>query len=165
MEIKIEVDLNEKDGSHLMGWSEQVFPVEGKNLSWSSTSLHVVAREKNEPISHLGFGAFLIDTEFESLKVVGVGGVVVRPEHQGKNIPSALFSTLHSSELALQISDVFTLFCPHRLVAYYQKVGYILYKGTLTFLQSGNQVKSSFCFMYRGKCNLGSHIVVPSNPW
>ncbi len=165
MEIEIELDLSKEDERHLMAWGEQVFPIEGKSLSWSSTPLHVVARNKNEPIAHLGFGEFIIQTESDSLKVVGVGGVVVRPEHQRKNIPSALFSVLHSSESALRISHIFTLFCPLRLVTYYEKLGYTLYRGTSSFIQAGSQVKSSFCFMYRGQCNLGSEIVIPSNPW
>jgi GNAT superfamily N-acetyltransferase len=165
MEIEIEVDLNKKDEIHLMGWSEQVFPIEGKGLCWCATPMHVVARKNGEPVSHLGFGEFLIHSESESFRVVGVGGVVVLPEHQGQHIPAALFSRLHSSDFALKISHIFTLFCPRRLVAYYERLGYTLYEGTLSFLQSGRQVESSFCFMYRGKCNLGSKVIVPSNPW
>jgi predicted N-acetyltransferase YhbS len=165
MEIEIEDDLGLEDERNLMGWSDQVFPIEGKDLFWSSVPFHIVARNDGEPIAHVGFGEFLIQSKTESLKVVGIGGVVVRPEYQGKNIPNLLFSKLHSSELALGISSIFSLFCPHRLVGYYEKQGYTLHKGTLSYLQPGKQVESTFCFMYRGQCELGSRIVVPSNPW
>ena len=167
MKIAITESLNSFEHDYLMGWKESVFPIEGQSICWSSLSHHILARENNKPIAHIGFGEFTIQTQSESYKVIGVGGVVVRPEFQGKNIPSLLFKKLHESQIALNYSNLFALFCPARLVPYYTKHGYSLYRGPVSFMQDDGLRKSSFNFMIRGLKikNQDLNLTVPTKPW
>ena len=165
IDIEIQTTLTPEDDKHLMGWSEQVFPIEGKPISWAPLAYHIVARDGDEAVGHIGFGEFTLEFGDERLSVIGVGCVVVRPEYQGQGLPSAMFAKLHASQLALNLSPEFTLFCPQRLVSYYERHGYVLYQGDYTFMQSEKQVGSTFCFMHRGPSTLGDKITIPSNPW
>lgn len=168
MEIKLVDELSDSENRHLFHWRERVFPIEGKELTWAQSAWHLLAFDGGEmPIAHLGYGNFsiFIDGLYRE-QVVGVGGVVARPEVQGKNIPSNLFNHLHESAHALALSKVFTLFCPERLIGYYQKHGYIAFGGELSFLQGGSQTTSeNFMFMSYGRPLSAHTIKIESEPW
>ena len=167
MKIVITESLNSFENDYLMRWKKNVFPVEGQSICWSSLSHHILARENNKAIAHIGFAEFTVQIHSESYKVIGVGGVVVRPEFQGKNIPGLLFKKLHESQIALSYSNLFTLFCPARLVPYYTRHGYVQSRGSVSFMQDDGLRESSFDFMVRGLKieNKDLNITVPTKPW
>ena len=150
MEIKLIDELTNSQIDHLFHWRERVFPIEGKEFEWAKSKWHLLAlRENNEPTAHLGYADFTISLDNQSqAKVVGVGGVVVRPEDQGKNIPAKLFDFLHNSKHARSLSNIFTLFCPERLVSYYQKHSYRAFDGVVTFLQKGTSTNTKKIYSY-----------------
>ena len=166
MDIFIEDFLSADDRVNLFEWSESVFPAEGRGFTWAKPTHHVVARENGSAIAHIGFAAFTIIHETE-LPVIGVGGVVVRPEHQGKNIPSILFETLHAATTLDVRNSISTLFCPQRLIPYYEKQGYQEHQQGFRFLQDGNYVETSqFQLMVRGcPVRWNRTVSIPSNPW
>lgn len=145
-----------------------MFPEEGREILWAAPEWHLLAySEKGDPIAHLGYASYVIGLDHGRQKtVIGIGGVVVRPEHQGRNIPTALFNHLHHSPHALEISNTFTLFCPMRLGSYYQRHGYVPFAGDFTFLQSNVETSSGdFMLMYRGPDLLTQNIRLEGRPW
>lgn len=166
MEIQIEDTLSAGDLVSLFEWRDRVFPAEGRGFSWEKPSHHVVARDQGVAIAHIGFGAFRIIYEKE-IPVIGVGGVVVRPEHQGKNIPGMLFETLNASTVLDVRRSIVTLFCPVGLSSYYTKHGFETHRHGFEFLQEGNYVETGlFHFMVRGHPgDWEGKISIPSNPW
>ena len=160
--------IESADWKYLTGWKDRVFPEEGRGFKWSPSRWHILAHdEPQRPIAHLGFNAFSIGLDDQiDVDVVGVGGVVVRPEYQGRGIPGLLFDALHESRRARQLSGWFTLFCPARLVGYYERFGYRKYAGQLTFLQDGVETSTNaFGFMYRGPELAQRWLKVHSHPW
>lgn len=170
MNIEICAELSEKDSDDLFHWRERVFPVEGKGIEWSRPSRHIVCRsDAGIAIGHIGFGEYTLISAGRRILVIGVGGVVVRPEHQGKGIPAVMFDTLHR-ELSAPVSVpgdpvCFTLFCPRRLESYYAKHGYQVYAGPVEVIQKNEPVTVDFSFMFRGDCNFGETIVLTCEPW
>ena len=94
-------------------------------MQWAPLDWHILGLESGKPVAHLGFDRFIVNDAGAKVSVVGIGGVVVRPEFQGKGIPALLFRKLHEDCPENIRSETFTLFCPERLVAYYRKHGYI----------------------------------------
>src|SRR5690606_25131548 len=130
---------------HLFHWRDPVFPAEGKGIQWAKSKWHLLAFDgNNEPLAHLGYADFMISFDDHSQeKIVGVGGVVVRQEFHGRNIPEKLFSYFHNSNHARRLSSTFTFFCRKRLEGYYHKHGYRTFQGQFSFLQNGLSVSTN----------------------
>ena len=97
MKITIEQELNSIDETLLFRWADVVFPIEGRGLEWEKPEFHIVAWENERPIGHIGFGKYVIEADMQ-ISVIGVGGVVVRPEWQGKGVPLEMFTVLHNKK-------------------------------------------------------------------
>ena len=168
MEIALVDEVSKEDSDCLFHWRDRVFPIEGKDITWAKSKWHLLAYEKElKPSAHIGYADFsiLIDGEKEE-RVIGVGGVVVRPEYQGKKIPTKLFDYLHNSQHATSISKLFILFCPKRLERYYQSHGYTKFNGVVTFVQNGKVASSNeFTLMYFGRDLPAKTISVNGEPW
>ena len=101
-------------------------------------------------MAHLGFDRFIVNDSGANVSVVGIGGVVVRPEFQRKGIPALLFRKLHEDCPENVRSETFTLFCPERLVAYYRRHGYEKVERSVEIVQFGKPVTTTFTLMTRG---------------
>lgn len=166
MRIETKKGISKEEWAYLTQWKERVFPEEGRGKEWSQVSFHTIAYAADgSPIGHIGFDGFNIRVNSDNLLVVGVGGVVVRPEYQGRGIPSLLFREVHEQGEKIIGSNVFNLFCPDRLVHYYKKHGYRLYSGGVQFFQRGRQVASNFNFMFRGGTIERGVIELQTAPW
>ncbi len=158
--------LDQQAREQLFHWRDRVFPEEGKAFKWAESTRHIVALDGGNAVGHLGFGIFTVeDVERKMMhQVVGVGGVVVRPEYQGQNIPQKMFNFLHQLEELSK--EIFTLFCPERLIRYYEKHAYSAYLGELTVLQEDKFLTiAPMRFMYRGQVQFSDRLRVHSNPW
>lgn len=166
MKITITEKVNADHWHHLTQWRERVFPEEGIGKEWTDVSWHILAfSDEQNPVAHLGFDAFDILIDGSAQKVVGVGGVVVRPEYQGQGIPAMLFNSLHRQGVEKTGADIYALFCPERLVSYYRKHGYTRHEGDVWFLQQGVKVLSRFEFMHRGGLATAARVELQSPPW
>lgn len=93
MRIETQSGIAEQDWAYLTQWKERVFPEEGRGKEWSRVAWHTVAySQSNDAIGHIGFDGFRVTFNETECLVVGIGGVVVRPEYQGQGMsaPAAL---------------------------------------------------------------------------
>lgn len=165
MEITIQTEIDEDDSNQLFKWDDVVFPIEGRDYDWAKPTHHIVARDNGIPVGHIGFGQFLVIGELEKM-VIGVGGVVVRPEYQGLRVPEKMFDVLNSTDVLDAKNTVKTLFCPARLVSYYAHHGYKTYQHEFEFLQNQGYTKTDkIHFLVRGEPGLSGDLKIPSNPW
>lgn len=168
MKISLVDKLSPQESEHLFHWRERVFPEEGKPFVWAQSKWHLLAHQDDSlPLGHLGYGDFrmLLDDDTE-ITVVGIGGVVVRPEEQGKHIPNKLFEYLHESAHAKDLSALFVLFCPRRLESYYSKHGYTKFEGPYTFVQGGVVTSTNdFALMFYGHPLVASKIHIAGELW
>jgi predicted N-acetyltransferase YhbS len=165
MNIVIEENLAISDSNSLFKLSDSIFPEEGKEFTWEKPSHHIVARENDVAIAHIGLGKYVVSGEAETA-VIGAGGVVVRRECQGQGILSLLFDVLHTTTTLNARNSATALFCPRRLVSYYERFGYREYKAGVRFLQNSRYIETPlFCFMVRGLSGLRGQLEIPSGPW
>lgn len=166
MRIETKKRISEEEWLYLTEWREHVFPEEGSCKEWSPLFFHAIAYSKEgDPVGHIGFDGFEILAASTRRFVIGVGGVVVRPEHQGKGISSLLFNEVHARAISILGKGIFTLFCPARLVHYYENQGYLRYRGTIRIRQYGRQVPPTFEFMYRDNIALDGPVELQCEPW
>lgn len=166
MRIETRQGITEAETKYLMHWRERVFPEEGRGKEWSSVAWHTIAySQEGHPVAHLGFDGFRILVDSMEQRVVGIGGVVVRPEFQGQRIPEQLFNEVHDRGVYKVGAKVCTLFCPSRLVRYYEKHGYTRHQGSVHFMQQGNRVLSNFEFMHRGDLRPDATVELQGAPW
>lgn len=166
MEIQITEKIDPGHWHHLTQWRERVFPEEGIGKEWTEVSWHLLAfADDQNPVAHVGFDVFDILIDGVKQKIIGVGGVVVRPEYQGQGIPAILFESLHEQGFEITGVDIYALFCPSRLGAYYSRHGYLRHNGEVWFVQNGVTVLSQFEFMHRGGIAQSAYIELLSPPW
>ena len=141
------------------------FPIEGKEYQWAKPKRHIVARKNGLAVGHIGFGRFQLCGS-KDIDVIGVGGVVVRPEFQGQKVPKKMFNALQATTELDADKILKTLFCPHRLIPYYKGHNFEVYPGSVQFFQSGVYTKSEkFTLMFRGELSCSGGIKIPSCPW
>lgn len=144
-----------------------MFPPEGRDMEWAPLGWHVVAREAGRAVGHLGFDRFMVLADRREVPLIGVGGVVVRPEFQKQRLPARLFDMLHAEASRAVGPKTFSLFCPERMVPYYRHHGYGRVARPVTLLQRGQPEPTDFNFMTRGSGldRSGGAIVLTSPPW
>ncbi|HEX7026271.1 MAG TPA: GNAT family N-acetyltransferase [Gammaproteobacteria bacterium] len=166
MRVEVLETLAQEDFNDLFRWRDRVFPVEGKGIEWAKPSCHIVCRnEDGMAVGHAGLGRFAIISAGKEMPVIGVGGVVVRPEYQGRGIPAKMFEVLHRGMPGFEEINCFTLFCPQRLEGYYARHGYRVYDGTVKVVQKEKLVTVDFSFMFCGDCGFGEWITITGEPW
>jgi len=77
-----------------------------------------------------------------------------------------MFEVLNATDTLDARRRVKTLFCPERLVSYYQRHGYSKYSHRFRFKQ--NQVfteTDKLHFMVRGELGFTCDLSIPSHPW
>lgn len=153
--------LSDAQQQSLFHWRERVFPEEGRGKEWAQSRWHLVASDGDKAVGHIGFNRFEILVDGSPLSTVGVGGVVARPEYQGQGIVAGLFERLHREYQG----ELFSLFCPLYLVAYYRRYGYRQQTGQVWMLQQGEPVRSRFAFMSRGELDAGAEVRLATAPW
>jgi GNAT superfamily N-acetyltransferase len=136
-----------------------------KNLRGKNQAIISLPEKNDVAIAHIGLGKYVVSGEAETA-VIGAGGVVVRRECQGQGIPSLLFDVLHTTTTLNARNSATALFCPRRLVSYYERFGYREYKAGVRFLQNSRYIETPlFCFMVRGLSGLRGQLEIPSGPW
>lgn len=166
LKLRLESKVNDAEWQYLTAWRECVFPAEGRSYRWAPQVWHLLAFAQGDmPIGHIGFSRFEVEIQEQHFVVIGIGAVVVRPEYQGRGVPAQMFAEVHQQAPTLVGTDVFTLFCPARLVHYYQKHGYQLHQGDVVFLQNGEPTSSVFQFMQCGPLPIAGDLFIPSHPW
>lgn len=166
MNIVVQKNIDPAHWQHLTGWRERVFPEEGRDMEWSEPAWHLLVFDAGDlPVAHVGYDRFEIRVAGVECAVMGIGGVVVRPECQGRGIPRRMFDVLHRDAGPALGVDIHTLFCPQRLVTYYQKFGYQQHRDGVTLFQFGQPVPSSFQFLYRAPAPLSGPVELTTPPW
>ncbi|MEV8313477.1 GNAT family N-acetyltransferase [Streptomyces sp. NPDC059900] len=111
------------DQEEILGVGDDPFGVAGAGLAWLPKEEHFGARHDGRLVAHVGLLRLPVaigDTETE---VVGVGGVAVAPDMQGRGLARLVLAAAldHARTLGPQHA---LLFCRPPLVALYQRLGW-----------------------------------------
>jgi GNAT superfamily N-acetyltransferase len=165
IDITITSNITENDWNRLTTWRADVFSPEGKGMEWIGGKMHIIASSKGAAIGHIGFDVYRLILDGQETDCIGVGAVVVIPEHQGKSLPARMFTCLRKWRDEKHPRLALALFCPKSLVSYYNRHGFEESFQEVYYIQKGDFVISKFSFMLDRSIDVKSRIDIPTNPW
>ena len=147
VEIRFAEALTDEEKQALFGWGENIFGVEDKLYRWQSKDYHFITEEDGQPLSHVGVIKTTVKAGGTDVTVGGIGGVVTRPEAQGRRLVHAAMrraAEFMCDELSV---DAGMLFCLQRLMPFYAGQGWRLLEDETEFEQPSGRVVSPFRVM------------------
>ncbi|HEX8494568.1 MAG TPA: GNAT family N-acetyltransferase [Pyrinomonadaceae bacterium] len=116
--------MTDEEKEWLFNWGEDIFGVTSYDLKFRPKDVHFFMDVDGVPLSHTSLLKHEVSVKGQPVKVAGLGGVVTRPEAQGKGYAGRLVR--HAAEFFKREWDVEAglLFCLPRLVSYYESLGW-----------------------------------------
>ena len=119
-EIRLANAITDEEKERLFNWGENIFGVTEYTLSWRAKDVHFFLDVDGEPVSHASLLKHEVSVGGRPVLVAGLGGVVTRPEAQGRGYARRLVR--HAAEFFAEEWNVEAglLFCLPRMVSYYE---------------------------------------------
>lgn len=123
--------ITDEERERLFLWGEDIFGVGSLAVQWRPKETHFFMDVDGQPLSHVGLLKHEVSVGGKPLTVAGVGGVVTRPEAQGRGYARRLLQ--HATEVFTDEWNVDAgfLFCLPRLEPYYAALGWQRVKETV----------------------------------
>ena len=125
-EIRFAETLTEAERESLFKWGEMIFGIEDAAYRWRPKELHFITEDDGRAVSHVGLVRTQVSVGGRELTVAGVGGVVTRPEAQGRRLVHAAMSEAARYMCADMGVEFGMLFCLPRLTPFYERQGWQL---------------------------------------
>jgi len=139
-DIRFSETLTEDERQALFGWGENIFGIEDAGYRWRPKAFHFITEEDGRALSHVGVIKTAVTVGGREVTVGGVGGVVTRPEAQGRSLVHAAMrraSEFICHELGAEFG---LLFCLPRLVPFYELQGWRLVEDEVEIAQPEGQL-------------------------
>jgi hypothetical protein len=147
VEIRYAESLSKEEWQALFGWGENIFGLEDAGFKWRPKDYHFITEEDGRPLSHVGVLKTTLKAGGREVTVGGVGGVVTRPEAQGRRYVHAAMRRAAAFMCEELRVDAGALFCLQRLVPFYAGQGWRLLEEETEFEQPSGRVVSPFRVM------------------
>ena len=150
VEIKQKENLIDSELEELRVFKEAVYPpdtrsAEALQIEWSDSMWTVFIRDDNDKlVSYMGLITRDAKFDGDSFFIGGIGGVATHPDARRQGY--AGFGLKKSAEVLrneLKV-DFSLLVCRDELIPYYQKFGWIHFKGDMMVDQSSGKTKFTF---------------------
>ena len=125
-EIRFSEALTDAERESLFNWGKDIFGIEDADFRWRPKELHFITEEGGRAVSHVGLVRPTVRVGGPEVWVGGVGGVVTRPEAQGRRLVHAAMrqaADFICHELGAEFG---MLFCLPRLAPFYAGQGWRL---------------------------------------
>jgi GNAT superfamily N-acetyltransferase len=139
--------LTDDEREWLFHWGDNIFGDPPAELKWRSKDVHFVLYKDGEPVSHVSILKHEIKVGRKPLLVAGLGGVVTRPEAQGKGFASKLMRRAAKYFKQEWQVDAGLLFCLPHMVPYYEWLGWHVIEEPVFFRQPSGKIESPFIVM------------------
>jgi hypothetical protein len=147
VEIRFAEALTDAERQALFGWGEDIFGVEDRLYTWRPKVYHFVTEEDGRPLSHVGVIKTTVKAGGRDVTVGGIGGVVTRPEAQGRRYVQAAMQRAVAFMCEELKVDAGMLFCLQRLMPFYARQGWQLLEDEIEFDQPSGPIVSPFRVM------------------
>ncbi len=135
-------DLSEEQDKYLMRWAPDVFGGGHIDVVWAAKDHHLFVWEEDQLVGHLGVLVREASVAGEEVRLGGIGGVVIRPEWQGRGFATAAMGYLAGylrNELTVQFGFIFVH--QHRW-SFYERLGWERISNTVHIEQRGEKIIS-----------------------
>lgn len=149
VEIRYAEALTEEERQALFFWGQDIFGIEDRDYRWRPKDYHFITEEDGRPLSHVGVVQAWVDVNGRRLRVGGIGGVVTRPEAQGRHLVHAAMqqaSAFICHELGAEFG---MLFCLPRLEPFYARQGWQALEDEIEIEQPAGRVVWPFRVMVK----------------
>ena len=168
VEIRVSEKLSGEEWTSLFEWGEDIFGPDDHKYRWRPKDLHFVLEEDGRVMGHVGLLRHAVSVGGRRIEVAGVGGVVTRPEAQGRGL--AQRGMRHAAEFFCREWGVEFgfLFCRDELVAFYERLGWQLVEAPVVVEQPDGPVQSIFHVMVLpcdGRAWPAGEVRLESLPW
>ena len=139
-EIRFAEALTDEERESLFGWGKDIFGLEDADYRWRSKELFIITEEGGRALSHVGLVKTRVRVGGREVTVGGVGGVVTRPEAQGRRLVHAAMreaAAYMCEELGVEFG---MLFCLPRLTPFYERQGWQLVSAEVEIEQPAGPV-------------------------
>lgn len=148
--LKARSDFSESDTASLRDLKDAVYPPEqegeweGASREWALPQWGVFVRgDAGELVSYTGVVQRDGSVDGLAVTIGGVGGIATHPEHRGRGY-AALGMGRALDYLAGRNTDFALLVCRDELVAYYSRMGWLVFEGDLVVTQFGEPETFTF---------------------
>lgn len=168
MRIRRLSELSAVEHQLLFEWGPDPFGVAHLKLEWRPKELHLVLDLEGHPVSHVGLLCHDVEAGGRTIRLAGLGGVVTVPSAQGHGYASLLVQCawrLAREEWSVQAS---VLFCLHRLVPFYERLGWRVLEHPVEIDQSSGRIVAPIPVMVYPSHNaavVDVPLVLASPPW
>jgi predicted N-acetyltransferase YhbS len=167
-EIRFAEALTDQERESLFGWGETIFGIEDSAYRWRPKDLHFITEEGGRAVSHVGLIRTKVRAGGREVTVGGVGGVVTRPEAQGRRLVHAAMREAAAYMCADMGVEFGMLFCLPRLAAFYERQGWQLVEDEVEIEQPSGPVVWPYRVMVRpcgGRRWPPGRVEVAGLPW
>jgi GNAT superfamily N-acetyltransferase len=167
VEITRTEDLSAERLRHLYGWGKDIFGADDLKLQWRPKTLHFLLFDDGELVSHVGVLRHTVSAGGNPVAVGGVGGVVTRPEAQGKGYARTLMRRAAGFFENDWKVEAGLLFCLSRMIPYYEALGWQKIEETVLIEQPEGAIESPMNIMvlpFGGAWPSGA-VELESFPW
>jgi hypothetical protein len=147
VEIRFAEALTDAERQTLFGWGEDIFGAEDRLYTWRPKDYHFITEEDGRPLSHVGVLKATVKAGGRDVTVGGIGGVVTRPEAQGRRYVYAAMQRATEFMCEELKVDAGMLFCLQRLMSFYARQGWQLLEEEIEFDQPSGRLVSPFRVM------------------
>jgi GNAT superfamily N-acetyltransferase len=126
----------------LFRFAPDVFATDSLGLDWEPKTRFFHVFEAGELVANASFVAGTVNVAGADVRVVGIGGVVCRPEARGRGHASAAVAAALAYGRAMTGADFGMLFCLPRMVPFYARNHWERVPGPVLIEQPGGTVAS-----------------------
>jgi GNAT superfamily N-acetyltransferase len=167
-EIRQANAITDEESERLFNWGENIFGLEPHTMTWRRKDVHFFMDVDNKPMCHVGILKHEVSVGGRPLTIAGLGGVVTRPEAQGKGYARKLIARaveFFGQEWKVEFG---LLFCLPRLVPYYDSLGWQAIEGPVLIEQPSGQIQMplpAMVFPCQGRLWPAGEVELRSLPW
>jgi len=168
VELRVSDAMTEEEQERLFRWGEAIFGPHDGLYQWRPKTLHVYVEEGGRVVGHVGLLEETVRAGGEEVRVCGVGGVVTRPEAQGRGHARRAMLRAHEIMRDETAAEFGMLYCRDELVPFYAALGWQLVADENEFGQPAGPTLSPFNVMVlslRGRRWPAGRVVVEGLPW
>ena len=167
-EIRQAASITGEEKERLYNWGEDIFGATSYALKWRTKDVHFFMYVDGRALSHASLLSHEVSVEGRPVAVAGLGGVVTRPEAQGRGYASRLIH--HAVEFFKREWKVEAglLFCVPRMVSYYARLGWQTIEGPVLIEQPRGRIRAPLPAMIlpcSGRAWPRGEVELRSLPW
>jgi GNAT superfamily N-acetyltransferase len=149
VEVRVEANYSGSERLILSGGERDPSQTEGYRLQWQPKSQHVFVIEGGIMACHVGLVTQMVTVGDHLVPVVGIGGVLTRPDCRGRGLGQLVMRTAQEFVVKHKIANFGLLFCRAAMQGWYERLGWSPITEPVWFDQPEGAIRSPLVVMLK----------------